>query len=100
MDKFTFGDSKAAVNLVEILDKPEHSLCSPKALRMLSKYMTSINALEAIPHKGTRETVLRLWHDRFINQVNESSFPIVVSTHLNCVATSQYRKQLRYTKGE
>ena len=93
MDNHTFGDSKAAVNLVGILNKPEHRLYTRRASRMLAKYFTSLRAISNIPHKETRETVLKLWLTRFKELSNSSNFPLVIETHLNTVATG-YKRQL------
>jgi len=95
IDKFTFGNSRAAINLTNILNMPEYSSYAPKALRILSKYMTSIKALTSIPNKETRETALGIWRNNFVRLVNNTDFPDVLKTHMNNVATRQKRKLLK-----
>ena len=100
IDEFTFGNGKAAINLTHILNAPEYSRYSLRALRMLSKYMTSIKALTFVPHKETRETALGIWRDNFVRLVDGTDFPEVIKTHMNNVATGQKRKWLRGSKDE
>ena len=100
IDKYTFGDSQASVNLMLILRKPENTPYSRRAQRMLSKYIEATKALLSIPHKETRETALTLWRDRFRKQVEKIDFPCVIKTHINCVAVSYYRKRLKEAKDE
>ena len=92
VDKYTFVNSKAAVNLVTMLKSSEYESYSNKAFSMLSRYMTAIKAIASIPHKGTRETVLKLWRTRFVNQVEASNLPLNIKTHLRCVAIAQFRR--------
>lgn len=91
MDKFTFGDSKAAVNLMKTLNAPFYSLYARKVCRLLAKQLQSIKAIMAIPDQTIRKAVLKLWHDRFIAIVNNSEMPEVIKTHTLCVATTFYR---------
>ena len=99
IDSCTFGNSKAAINLIKILQNPENSIYCHKVLKILSKYMTAIKSLTFIPQKGTRETALSIWCDSFTTNVNKSSFfPDVIKTHMNNVMIAQKRKLLRECK--
>lgn len=95
MDNCTFGSSKAAMNLVGILNKPEHQLHARRVSKVLAKYLTSLKAIGNIPHKGTRETVLKLWLARFKELTGNSNFPLVIETHMNTVATGEKRKLMK-----
>ena len=95
MDTCTFGSSKAAMNLVGILNKPEYQFHARRVSRFLAKYLTSLEAIGHIPHKETRETVLKLWLTRFKELNDESNYPLVIETHLNTVATGQKRKLMK-----
>lgn len=99
MDKYTFGDSKAAINLVKTLGMPEYSLCARKVSRLLGKQIQSINAIMAISDKGVRRAVLTLWRDRFINAVNTTVLPEIIKTHILCVATAFYRRGIQVSMG-
>lgn len=94
MDKFTFGNSKAAVNLVKTLGRPEYQKYSAQANRLLAKQLVALGAIMFIPDKNTRETALLLWKQMFIERVNSANIPEVIKTHILCVATSYYRKYM------
>ena len=93
IDKFTFGNSKCAVNLISILNKEENSQYRHKSLRILSKYMKGIGALMFVTDKDTRETALKIWLERFKLLTRSANIPTLIETHLNCVATTEYRKR-------
>ena len=99
MDKHTWGDSQAAINLAtHILAQPEYNQYSKFVSRNLSKQFIALSSIMAIPDKNTRETTLKMWHDRFKGLV--SVLPEVVRTHTLCVETGEYRKKLRQSKEE
>ena len=93
MDETTFGDAPAALTLTKILN--ENKSCSRQVTRMLSKQVTGLNAISKTPDKGTRETILLIWHARFKRLVERSGFPLVVCTHLLNVETGLYRQLLK-----
>ena len=95
MDKCTFGNSKAGINLVSILNKPENTGFAHTASRILCKYSASLKSLGFIPTKDIRETSYRLWRNHFLEWVDKSSFPTLVETHIKCVIVGQYREALR-----
>lgn len=92
MDKCTFGDSRAAVNLITTLDTPEYSRYQRKVCTYLGKQLQSIKAIGDISDKTIREAVLKLWHDRFVTVVmSNTEIPDVIKTHTICVAKTYYR---------
>jgi len=95
MDKSTFGNYKAAVNLMATLDTPEYSQCAKKVCSLLGRQLTSIKAIMAIPDDTVRKAVLKLWHDRFVSAVSNTEMPEVIKTHTICVATTYYRMSLK-----
>ena len=98
IDKNTLGDSKASVNLMGILGKPENTVYSRRVLRMLSKYIEATKELLFIPHRETRETALKIWRDRFRERMDNSDFPLIIKTHSNCVAVGYFRQRLKEEK--
>lgn len=100
LDDYTFGDSQASINLMSILRQPANTPYSRRIQRMLSKYIEATKALTIVLHKETRETALKLWRDRFKEQVEKSGFPTIVKTHINCVAVGYYRKRLKEGRGD
>jgi hypothetical protein len=95
IDKFTFGKTQSAINLMGILEK-EHKECLPRVMRLLSRQSESFNAIMHIPHEHTRNFTLDMWHKRFPMLVAE--LPEVVRTHTLCVETGWYRQLLRDSK--
>lgn len=94
MDKYTFGNSKAAVNLMTTLEKPKYQDRASTVTRLLSKQLTALKAIMSIPDKNTRETTLLLWKRMFIERIDFQSLPEVIKTHTLCVATGYYRKYM------
>ena len=93
MDKHTFGDSQAAVNLmVDILEKPEYKQYSPRVARLLAKQFKALKAVAEISDKSVREATLQMWHRRFIGLA--SGLPELVKTHTLCVAAGKYHQIL------
>ena len=97
MDKYTFGDSRAAVSLVSILDKPDNESYEHNASRIIDKYLKSLIALRHIPDKSIRETAYRLWHDHFMERVDDTKFPYLVETHIKAIIVGEYRKAMRFS---
>ena len=97
MDKHTWGNSQASVNLItQILIQPEYQQYSKFVRRHLTKQSVALNYIMSIPSKSIRETTLKMWHDKFFLQV--ISLPEVVKTHVLCVETSIYRQLLKDSK--
>ena len=92
MDKATVGNSQAAINLVTMLQREEYFTFSPKVMRVLSKYFQSTEAIMAISDKTTREAVLRMWHNHFIDRVSLLDVPELIETHTLCVGKTRYRQ--------
>lgn len=58
MDAHTFGDAKAAVNLVRILNEEENFIYRRKSCNILSKYLSSIKIISSISDEMIRRSVL------------------------------------------
>ena len=95
MDKCTFGDSKAAINLMGTLNMPEYSLYARKVRRLLAKQIRYLKAIRTITDIAVQITILKLWQDRFSSMVNNTEMPEDIKTHTLCVATTFYRKGIR-----
>ena len=94
MDKYTFGKSQAATNLLcDILENPEYKQCSRRVARLLSKQFKALLAAAKISDKGVRNATLRLWHDKF--ETLTDGLPEVVKTHIRCVETGKFRQILK-----
>jgi len=103
---YSFGDSKGAVNLMKILQKPEyqedtahfHNSITHKVLKVLTKYLEANAAIMYIPHKNTRETALKDRRDRFLRRVDCMDLPKVIDTHLRSAGITNYRKHLEQSQ--
>ena len=94
MDKFTFGKSQSAINLIEsILPKPENQVYRRKVCRMLSKQIEALNGVCEITDTGVRKTTLEMWHKRFLDRM--PALPRVVETHIKAVEAGMYRDRLQ-----
>jgi len=100
LDACTFGDSKAAINLIGILNGVEDKRIKHRASKILSKYQGSLKPLSRIPDKEIRETAYNLWRSHFIEWVDRANFPIVIETHMKCVIVGEFRKAIRRNDDE
>ena len=98
MDKHTWGDSQAAVNLANTLNAPEFILFSRTVAKLLSKYQSAIKPLLHIPQKDARETALKMFRDKYINHVADANLPEIIKSHVCCVMVGFYRKMLASSK--
>ena len=97
MESYTFGDSKAAISLIKILNEAESEWYVKKAVRILSKYFKALASLSHIPDKGIRETSYKIWREHFMESVDKTQFPTIVGTHMKCVIVGEYRKAMRFS---
>ena len=95
--KYTFGDSRAAINLTSsILEQSEFKNIRRKVSRLLTGQSVALKSLMAIRDKRSREASLKMYHDRF--QLKVSDLPEIVRTHVLCVETGIYRQLLKSSK--
>lgn len=94
MDKYTFGNSQAAQNLVsDILEQPQYQPYKEAVCRRLSKQTARLKAVMTIRDKTIREETLRMWHKTFVPWTE--GLPELVKTHIRCVETGIYRQFLK-----
>lgn len=97
MDRYTFGDSQAAQNLItDILNKPEYSKYSKRVAHLLGKQGVILKAVAIIQDETIRKATLKMWHDHFAQLC--SDLPEIVRTHTLCVETGWYRQLLKEGK--
>ena len=93
MDKYTFGNSRAAVNLMaSILEKPEYKHCSAQVARILDKHFKVLGVVAKLPDKTIRGATLQMWHKHFLGRIED--LPELVRTHTACVMASRYHQLL------
>ena len=94
IDRYTFGKSQAAQNLIaNILQKPEYVQYSKRVARLLSKQSAILNMVAFIPNETTKKATLRMWHEHFAGLT--LGLPEIVKTHTLCVETGWYRQLLK-----
>lgn len=92
MDKHTFGDSKAAVNLLRTLEEPDYYKYRRVVSSVLAEYFSQTASIMGITDITLRKAVLKVWHERFTNRVSQLEIPEVIKTHTQCVGTSRFRQ--------
>lgn len=95
MDKYTFGNSKAAINLIRTLDELGDVKLQRGVSSVLSKYATAMAQIMFIPSKTTREAILQLWLAKVSALIEDSPWPEIIKTHVRCVAVGLYRAYLK-----
>ena len=61
MEKYTFGNSKAAVNLSEILTKRNDKKLSSKVSRILVSYFHGLKEIDKIENQSVKTRIIELW---------------------------------------
>jgi len=93
MDKHTFGNSQASVNLItDILEKPEYKNYSTKVARVLDKHFKVLIVVSRIPNETIRRATMEMWHKHFSARLE--GLPEIIKTHTLCVMSTRYHELL------
>ena len=92
MDKTTFTNSKAAINLATMLDTPEYTQYRDRVNRILSRWFEYSSEVMAIKSPTVCLGTLDKWRTHFKEWVDNSELPEVVRSHAHNVLAIQYRK--------
>jgi hypothetical protein len=65
IDPNTYGNSKAAIDLVDILNRSDDIKSTNKIRRILGRQMQTLDHLMEIKDLRTRQTAIRLFHRTF-----------------------------------
>lgn len=95
MEKYIWGNSKGAVNLITMLETAEYSQYFRAVSSIISKYFQSTGAIKAIADRTIREAVLLMWHAKFVDRVTQLDIPEVIKTHMLCVGKTRNRQARR-----
>lgn len=101
LDPYQFGDSKAAINLAEILSRPENLKFNRQVTLLLQKYNHLLNQLDT---EGTgidepsRSKILTLIRDDFKRCIVKRNFPPVVESHTSNVFMKNFREAYNKVK--
>ena len=97
MDKCTFGDSKAAMNLISILSEPEYEQYSSAVAGLIGRCQQEMRGIMGLPNIDLRVTILVIWKHRFVDLVKARNFPEKIETHVCNVIATSCKKLLRET---
>lgn len=93
MDKYMWGKSQAAVNLITALKTPEYEMFARIVRRRVSTQIRGLEAMMTITEPHFRRAALEMWHKQFPAKLPE--LPEVIRTHILCVETSKFRELLK-----
>ena len=99
MDKYTFGNSRGAINLITTLQRDENLQYISKVSTILAKFYQTTRAIMFIPDVAVRQTVHQLWHQKFVDQIMRLGMPDVIKSHTRCVLATRYRQCFKWGKG-
>ena len=95
IDKFTYGDSKAAIKLADIVEKNEehcHHL-SVKVGRIYNDFNCGLTTLAHMEvEEAFREQLISMWHENAKIRVEDATLPESVKTFLRNVISTQFKK--------
>lgn len=98
LDKGTFGKTKAAHDLVDILNDLNDSRITRRTSTILQKYHKAV--LDILNTKSITLELLKMWHDKFKLSLVHANLPKDVKTRVANVATVRYRKEIKNIKNE
>ena len=80
VDKNTFGNSKCAIDLADILTKLNNKGITRKTGNMLQSFNNGLNDLQNLKHY--QRTFMEIWLTRYKNFLSEGNFPKDVETRI------------------
>lgn len=98
IDNWTFGNSKAATNLIDMLKTPEYHQYERLVCRRLMEQIKALHELMAIKDLAVRRTALIYFHKVF-KQLRpiESS---IINNHTLCVEATEFKKLWHLSGGK
>ena len=105
VDNFTFGDSRAAIYLADLLNKEENKKYSRRVSCFLSKYLHFLNQIDLtsdILDLTTRQALIQMVRNDFIkqldNKVNGFFLPDRIKSLVRNIFIKNYRAALNGDK--
>ena len=82
LDPYTFGDSKAAINLADMLSKPEFRHCAGKVSSTLCHFNETMTELRGIKNVSVRVHIYHLVMEDAKRRAEVMVLPEIVKTHM------------------
>jgi len=93
--KNTFGGSKAAEVLVDMLNKEDPRL-SKKVCRLFTIYSQTMGAIDTIEDRKAHGQLMNVWYDHCEKQVlNDKNIPVKLQSYLVNIEKTLYKKAVR-----
>lgn len=94
LDKYHFGNSPAAANLVSILIKNNNENHNASVSKLLAKYNHALNQLDVCGEnmdEQARTFILKLIKKSFVETINASALPALVISHASNVFIKNWK---------
>jgi len=95
MDKYMWGKSQAAINLITTLNTPEYSDHARRVRKILHTQLRAMESIMDIKDTHFKRATLELWHHQFSGKLID--LPEVIRTHVLCVETGKFRELILMT---
>ena len=95
MDQFTFGKSKAAIELARMLSLDENNKFSEKVKRFLDNFNRGIAEFLSIEDDAVRRRAIGLWRQDCFSSLDKAILPDEIRSFTKCVADTKYKKALK-----
>jgi uncharacterized protein YlbG (UPF0298 family) len=92
----TFGSTPACRNLARILNDTQIS--SRKVKRLLDKYNLDYIYASYIPNEETRKLTVKLLREHYVKQVDSTTLPEFVKSHMKNIIIAKHRLFLEVIK--
>lgn len=92
MDKTTFGNFQAAIDLVDIVQK--HPLISRKVSSLINDYTTGLKQIRSVPDRQYKVELALMWRNKYLGEINFDADEI--NSFVKNVIVTYYRKFLEY----
>ena len=96
LDPYTFGDSKAAINLAKILSEPEHRKYSSKVSVFYGRFNQRMMAIYAVRDFSIRQHLSWLIMKDARDKIGSSVMPELVKSHLLNIMNRVYKMNKRW----
>ena len=89
LDKGTFGNSKAAIDLIKILNDNYNEAVNRKVSKILSSYFDGVKDLRNL--KTHKFKISSMWRDQYIKKTKEFNFDYSIESRIRNLIIAKFR---------
>lgn len=96
LDMGTYGNTKCAHDLVDILNNLQENKSNRLVGRIMNDYFSGV--VDIMKTENYTETLLKMWVEKYRKRTNESNLDIGIKTRINNLIVARYRSEMKKVK--